>query len=213
MKKAVIFGASGFVGSNLLDELLNHSSYEQVTVIVRKPLSIQHPKLTMLVGDYYALPDLKDQIAADDVFIALGGTTPKIDLAYPVLAAQTAKEKGAKSVCVITAVGASLRSRLSYLRVKGEIEQKLIALDFEHTHIFRPCMIMGKRKGVRLIEKTILTIWQLLNPLFVAGMSRYKGMDARNIARAMRNAVNHQSDKVMIYHWKEMNGLLQIPAR
>ncbi|GMK39721.1 hypothetical protein PCCS19_27760 [Paenibacillus sp. CCS19] len=208
MKKAIIFGASGFVGSNLLNELLYHSSYEQVTVVVRKPLPIQHPKLTMLIGDYNTLPDLKDQIEADDVFITLGGTTPQIDLDYPVLAAQVAKEKGARSVFVVTAVGASLRSRLPYLRVKGEIEQKLMALDFEHTHIFRPCMIMGRRKEFRIIERTILTIWKLLNPLFMGQMNRYKGMEARNIARTMHKASDHQSDKATIYHWKEMNGLL-----
>ncbi|MBW5448727.1 NAD(P)H-binding protein [Cohnella sp. CFH 77786] len=209
MKKAVIYGASGLVGSHLLDELLKNSSYDQVTAIVRKPLPIQHPKLKMLIGDYYTLPNLKDQIEADDMFIALGGTKPKIHVDYPVLAAQIAKEKGAQSVFVITAVGASLRSRLPYLRVKGEIEKKLIALEFEHTHIFRPCMIMGKRKGFHLTEKTVLTIWKFLNPFFMAGMSRYKGMEARNIAQAMRNAVNHQSEKVKIYHWKEMNDLLR----
>lgn len=208
MKKAVIYGASGLTGSHLLDELLNNSSYDQVTVIIRKPLPIQHPKLNMLIGDYYTLPNLKDRIEADDVFIALGGTTPKIDLDYPVLAAQIAKEQGARSVFVITAVGASLRSRLPYLRVKGEIEQKLIALDFDHTHIFRPCMITGKRKGFNLTEKTVLTIWKVLNPFFMAGMNRYKGMKAKYIARAMRNAVNHPSEKVTIYHWKEMNDLL-----
>jgi uncharacterized protein YbjT (DUF2867 family) len=136
-------------------------------------LSIQHPKLKTLIGDYYTLPNLKDQIEADDVFITLGGTTPKIDVDYPVLAAQITKEKGAQSVFAITAVGASLRSRLSYLRVKGEIEQKLIALEFEHTHIFRPSMIMGKRKGIHLTEKTIMTIWKFLNPFLMARMSRY----------------------------------------
>ena len=210
MKKAVIYGASGLTGSHLLDELLNHSSYDQVTAVVRKPLPFQHPKLKMLIGDYYTLPNLKDQIEADDVFIALGGTTPQIDLDYPVLAAQIAKEQGARSVFAITAVGASLRSRLAYLRVKGEIEQKLIALDFEHTHIFRPCMITGKRKRFDLMEKTVLAVWKVLNPFFMAGMNRYKSMKASNIAKAMRNAaVNYPSEKVMIYHWKEMNDLLR----
>lgn len=171
-------------------------------------MPIQHQKLKMLIGDYYTLPNLKDRIEADDVFIALGGTTPQIDLDYPVLAAQIAKEQGARSVFVITAVGASLRSRLPYLRVKGEIEKNLIALEFEHTHIFRPSMITGKRKEFHLLEKVILAIWKFLNPFFMAGMSRYKGMKSSNIARAMRKAVNHQSEKVKIYHWKEMNDLL-----
>ncbi|MFJ8244585.1 NAD(P)H-binding protein [Peribacillus asahii] len=139
MKKAVTFGASGFLGSYLLERLLNNDEYVQVTAVVRRSMPVNHPKLKILIGDFYSLLGLKDQIEADEVFITLGGTTPKIDHDYhPVLAAQIAKEKGAKSIFVVTAVGASIHSRISYVKIKGEIERDLIALDFEHTHIFRP---------------------------------------------------------------------------
>ncbi len=116
MKKAVLFGASGFIGSFLLEELLNHSEYEQVTIIVRKPLNINHPKLKTLIGDYHALPDLKENIVADEILITLGTTlknTPDkdeyyhVDHDYPVLASKIAKERGAKSVFIVTAVGAN----------------------------------------------------------------------------------------------------------
>lgn len=208
LKKAIIFGASGFVGYYLLDQLLQHHDYERITAIVRKPLPIHHPKLTMLIGDYDSLPTLRNQIEADEVFITLGGTTPTIDLEYPVLAARIAQEKGAQSVFIITAVGASLSSRLSYLRVKGEIERNIISLEFEHTHIFRLSMIMGGRKGAQLKEKIILSSWKVLNPFFMGGMNLYKGIKANNVAKAMCNAANQQADKVKIYHWKEMNDLL-----
>src|ERR1022692_3238773 len=97
MKKVVLFGASGFIGSFLLEELLNNSEYEQVIIIVRKPLNINHPKLKTLIGDYRSLPDLKEQIVADEIFITLGTTlknTPdkdeyyQIDHDYPVLASK-----------------------------------------------------------------------------------------------------------------------------
>lgn len=204
MKKAVIFGASGLVGINLLELLLNSADYEHVTAIVRKNLPIEHPKLTMMIGDFYTLPSLKDQIEAEDVFIALGGTTPQIDHDYPVLAAQIAKEKGAISVFLITAVGASIHSRISYVKVKGEIERDVIALDFKHTHIFRPSMIMGNRKKFHLVEKIMMAIWTVLSPFFIGEMSRYKGMKANDIAKAMIKAAKHPFVKVRVYHWKDM---------
>ena len=107
MKKAIVFGATGFIGSHLLRELLDNPDYERVIAVARKPLALSHPKLTTLIGDLASLPALKPQLVADEVFIALGTTrkhTPdeaeyyKIDHDYPVLAAEIAKANGARSV-------------------------------------------------------------------------------------------------------------------
>jgi uncharacterized protein YbjT (DUF2867 family) len=208
MKKAILFGASGFVGSYLFDELLNNADYEQVTAVVRKNLNITVPKLKKLIGDYHSLPELKGDIEADEIFITLGASQKDIDHDYPVLAAKIAKEKGAKSVFVVTAIGANANSRVAYLKTKGEIERDIKALDFEHTHIFRPSMIMGNRKEYRLLEKTIMKVWTIINPVFIGNMSRYKGTEGKNIAKAMNNAAKNQLQKVRIYNWKEMNDLL-----
>lgn len=216
MKKAILFGASGFVGSCLLDELLNNSDYSDVTVVVRKDLNVRHPKLRMLIGDYATLPGLKEQIDADDVFITLGTTKKKtpdeklyyqIDHDYPVLAAKIAKEKGAKAVFVVTAVGANAGSGIFYVRTKGETERDIIALDLEHTFIFRPSMIMGDRKESRPLEKFLIRVFRMINPIF--GSGKYRGIEGKDIARAMNNAAaGRQTEKVKVYQWKEMNELL-----
>jgi thioester reductase-like protein len=52
MKKAILFGATGFIGSHLLLELLNNESYEKVTIVVRKDINIKHTKLNTLIGDF-----------------------------------------------------------------------------------------------------------------------------------------------------------------
>ena len=216
MKKAILFGASGFVGSCLLDELLNNADYSEVTVVVRNALPIAHPKLKTLIGDYGSLPGLKGQIDADDVFITLGTTKKKtpdeklyyqIDHDYPVLAAKIAKEKGAKAVFVVTAVGANAESGIFYIRTKGETERDIIALDFEHTSIFRPSMIMGDRKESRPLEKGLIRVFRMINPIF--GSGKYRGIEGKDIARAMNNAATgRQTEKVKVYQWKEMNELL-----
>ena len=217
MKKAIIFGASGFVGSYLLTELLNNPDYEEVIAVVRKDLDIRHSKLKILIGDYYSLPDLKAKLIADDIFITLGSTkkkTPKleeyyqVDHDYPVLAANLTKQNGATSVFLLTAIGTNPKSNVFYVRTKGEVERDIIALNFDHTHIFRPSMIMGNRKEKRLVEKNIMKIWSAINPLLVRKATKYRGITAQNIAKSMNNAAKNQIEKVRIYHWKEMNALL-----
>jgi uncharacterized protein YbjT (DUF2867 family) len=218
MKKAIIFGASGFVGSHLLNELLDSPDYEQVTVVVRRKLNISHPKLNILMGDYSSLPALESEISADEVFITLGATREtsperekyyQVDHDYPVLAARIAKARGAKSVFLATAVGANPHSRIFYVRTKGETERDIIALDFEHTHIFRPSMIMGNRQENRPLEKPFIKVWSVLNPILAGKINRYRGIAGEDIAKAMKNSAINQSEKLKVYHWKEMNDLLQ----
>ena len=218
MKTAVIFGASGFVGSFLLSELLDSLDYAQVTAVVRRDLGISHPKLKTVIGDFQSLPNLAADLAADEVFITLGTTrkaTPddaayyQVDHDYPVLAARMAKAQGAKSAFVVTAVGADPHSRFSYVKTKGETERDIIALDFEHTHIFRPSMITGGRQEKRPLEKTIIALWNVIDPLFIGATDKYRGMTGQDIAKAMRIAASRPSPKLKIYHWREMNELLR----
>src|SRR5690606_10260916 len=145
-------------GESLLDELLNSPDYSKVTVLVRRDLGISHPKLTTIVSDYESLAAVKDQIEVDHVFITLGTTqkrTPnradyyRVDHDYPVLITQLAKERGATSVFLLTAIGGDANSRIFYIRTKGEAERDVIAQDLAHTHIFRPSLILGDRKEFR----------------------------------------------------------------
>lgn len=218
MKKAVLFGASGFIGSFVLEELLQSADYDWITIVVRKPLNINHPKLITRVGDFYSLPGLKDEIVADDIFLTLGTTlkhTPdkaayyQIDHDYPVLAASMAKGNGAASVFIVTAIGANAHSKIDYVRNKGETERDIIALDFDHTHIFRPSMLMGNRKENRPIEKWIQYIWSGVNLILIGKLDRYRGIEGKDVARAMVMAAKNQTDKVKFYYWEEMNKLLK----
>lgn len=225
MKKALVFGATGFVGSYILQDLLENPEYEQVTAVVRKDLEQKHPKLKIVVGDRETLPGLKEELEGDDVFIAIGTTTKKtpdqaeyyaIDHDYPVLAASVAREKGATSVFLVSSVGATVNSGFFYIRTKGEVERDIIALDYEHTHIFRPSMIMGKRPEHRTMEKVLIGIFSAVSPLLVGSLKRYRGMEAKDIARAMVNAAacpagsvaGKTSGKVTVYEWPQMQALL-----
>ncbi len=219
MKSAVVFGSTGFVGSHLLSELLNSSDYRQVIAVARKSLNITHPKLKTVIGDYNSLASVKSEIAADEIFIALGTTKKnspneadyyQVDHDYPVLAARIARETGARSVFLVTAVGANPNSKVFYVRTKGETERDVIALNFEHTHIFRPSMITGNRKENRSrLEAALMRFWSALNTLLIGKADKYRGMTGEEIAKAMVQSAKNQTEKLKIYHWKEMRALLQ----
>lgn len=213
MKKAIVFGANGFIGSYLLEMLLNSPDYEQVTVVVRKQLQTKHPKLKVLIGDFQSLPNLKGELVGDELFIALGALKKKtpdqseyyqIEHDYPLLAAKLAKENGAQSLFIVTAIGANPKSSVFYVRTKGETERDLIALDFKHTHIFRPSMLLGNRKEDRPLERFLIKVWKVIDPLFVGGMNRYRGIDGKDVAVAMMRAAKNPAKKVNIYQWNEM---------
>ena len=218
MKKAILFGASGYIGSYLLQDLLNNPDYDQVTAVVRKDIKIKHPKFKMLIGDYHSLSKMKEELVADDVFITLGTTkknTPnlaeyyQVDHDYPVLAAKLAKENGAKAVFMVTAIGANPKSKIFYSRTKGDAERDVIALNFESTHIFQPSMILGNRTEKRPSEKIFQKITKAINPLLGGKMSKYKGIEGKDVAKAMNKAAENAAAKVKIYQWKEMNALFK----
>lgn len=218
MKTAIVFGATGFIGSHLLRNLLASPDYERVIAVARKPLPLSHIRLTTLIGDLASLPVLKPQLVANEVFIALGTTrkhTPdeaeyyKIDHDYPLLAAEIAKANGARSVFLVTAVGADAGSSLFYVRTKGEVERDILALHFDHTHIFRPSMILGQREEDRPRERLFIAIWNVINPMLLGPASRYRGLTGEEIAQAIALAAQRPAGKVQIYHWSEMSALLR----
>jgi len=178
-----------------------------------------HPKLREVIAGYNSLGDVKPEIAADEVFLALGTTRKnspneaeyyQVDHDYPVLAARIAKEGGAKSVFLVSAVDADPNSKLFYVRTKGETERDVIALNFDHTHIFRPSMITGNRKERRsLLEDALMRFWPALSPLLSWKGGKYKAIAGEDIARAMMKSAKNQTEKLRIYQHREMQELLQ----
>ena len=122
----------------------------------------------------------------------------QIDHDYPILATKLAKENGAKAVFLVSALGANAKSSIFYSKLKGETEQDIISLDLDHTYIFRPSMILGNRKENRPTEKIFIGIFKFINPIFLGSLSKYKGIEAADIAKAMVNSANALNEKVKI---------------
>ena len=216
MKKALVFGATGFIGSQLLPILLASADYDRVTIVVRRDPGLSHAKLVTLVGDLDSLPALADRIDADDVFIALGTTKAKvpdeaayyrIDHDYPVQAAAVAQARGATGVFLVSAVGANVGSSVFYLRTKGEVERDVMALGLPRTHVFRPSQLLGQREEKRPLERLIIAVWPAIDWLLVGGARKYRGITGADVARAMLRAASDSATGARFHEWMDMKAL------
>ncbi len=204
-KTAIIAGATGLVGQQLLQQLLDDDAFEKVKALVRQPLSFEHPKLEPIQVNFDRLVDFQSQFNADCAFCCLGTTIKKagsqaafrkVDFDYVVQFAECTLAQGATDFLLVSAMGAKADSLLFYNRVKGEAEDAVKQLGFRSVHIFRPSLLLGNRSEKRLGEDVGKVVNKWLNPLIP---SAYKGIEAKVVAKAMRLMSQRSSEGVQIY--------------
>ena len=195
-KRAIIIGASGLIGKALLTLLLTHEEFESIKVYVRKPLNIQHQKLTEIITDFSNIQELSNSIDGDVIFCCLGSTkskTPdlndyrKIDHDYPLFFAKEGLKNGLKQFHLISALGADAKSSNFYTKMKGETEDELKQLSIPSIYIYQPSFLTGNRTENRPLEKVVLLIMKLIDPLLVGGLKKYQSINAITVAKAMIN--------------------------
>ena len=189
MKTALILGASGLIGKHLTQKLLASNHYEKVKVIVRKPLSLIHPKLEQIVMDFDNLDASK--VLADDIFCCLGTTMKqagskdafyKVDFTYPLNFAKAGLANGSKQFLFVSSMGADEKSMVYYNRVKGEIEKALSNLGYPTLITLRPSMLEGERENPRMGEKIGNVVMNFFAPLIP---DNYKVIAGEKVAKAM----------------------------
>jgi uncharacterized protein YbjT (DUF2867 family) len=194
MATALIAGATGLVGSRLLDQLVGAAGYDRVVAVTRRPLEVQHPKLVEVVADFAALDRLPEPLRGDDAFCCLGTTRSKagsreafraVDHGAVLAFAWAARRGGARRFFTVSALGADPGSRFFYNRVKGETEQALGVLGFDTLGIFRPGLLLGPRTEYRFGERLGAVGLTLAAPLLVGGWRKYRAIPAVRVARAM----------------------------
>ncbi|MFK7700815.1 oxidoreductase [Pseudomonas caspiana] len=190
----LLAGATGLTGEHLLDRLLNEPTISRVLAPTRRPVP-EHSHLENPVGELSGLlPGLSGQV--DIAFCCLGTTIKQagsqeafkaVDLDLVVAFAKRARELGARHLLVISAINADTRSSVFYTRIKGEMEQALIAQDWPQLTIARPSLLVGNRSEQRLAE-------QLAAPLAKLIPGKYGAIEACTLGRALwRLALEEQS--------------------
>ena len=195
-KRAVIFGASGLVGRELLTILTNDAEISEIIVVVRKKIDEQSPKVKQIcLTDFSGLDNFKDSLHADMFFCCIGTTIKKagseeefrrVDFQIPVAVAQMAEALSIPSLVVISSVGADAASANFYLRTKGEMEKTVAGVYHGNLKFVRPSLLMGDRKEFRFGEKTAVVFMKVFGWIFVGPLRRYKGVNASDVAFCMK---------------------------
>lgn len=169
----LLLGATGLVGKHVLDLALADPRVTAVTAPTRRALP-QRPGLFAPVVDFDNLPQEPAHWSADAVICALGTTLAvagsregfyRVDHDYPLEIARLARENGAKTFVLNSAMGADVRSLFFYSRVKGETERDITALGFGCTVIVRPGLIDGPRTEPRPMEQLARRVLNVVEPV------------------------------------------------
>jgi uncharacterized protein YbjT (DUF2867 family) len=212
-KTALLVGATGLVGGQLLRQLLDSPHYHRVTVLARRPMLDNHPKLHSVVFDF-AKPDAA-LVQGDDVFCALGTTLAKagsksaqyqIDCVYPASIGQLARANGAQRYLLVSSVGADAASSNFYLKTKGDLEQQVAAMGFERFVAARPSFLLGQRAEFRLGERVGIAVARLLGPLLVGSFKKYRGIEAAQVAAALLRFANDGQNGDLVAEYEDLVG-------
>lgn len=192
----LLVGATGLVGQQALRRLLADPAVGEVKALVRRDLTVAQllgvygpdqvgiQKLRVCVANFDRLQAHADWFKVDWVFCALGTTIKhagsraafrRVDFDCAAQIAQLAKSQGAQRFMLVSALGADARSRVFYSRVKGELEEAIKAMGYDHVSVARPSILAGERGDFRLGERIALKLGFLMP-------ERYKPVSAWRVA-------------------------------
>lgn len=208
-KTALILGATGLVGGQLLLQLLEHPAYGKVKVFTRRPLDIQHERLETHIVDFENLEAYAHLFKGEDLYLSLGTTIKqagsqeafyKVDYTYNFEVARMARENGVAQLLLVSSVGADADSLFFYTRVKGELENALKTLGFWAFHIFRPSVLLGDRPNSRPAEALAGRLMLGFDRLTLGGLLKgYRPVEAETVAAAMIRAAQKLDPGTHLY--------------
>jgi uncharacterized protein YbjT (DUF2867 family) len=216
-RTAVVIGATGLIGSHLLELLLNDSFFTNVTAITRRTISKSHTELKIKVIDFSDRSQIGESIKGSyAVFCAVGTTTKKVkgdknayrkvDHDIPVTAAELCSEYRVPQFLMVSSVGAAFNSKSYYLKLKGEAEESIRKIKLPSVSIFRPSMLLGKRNEFRFGERMAQLF---IKPFSFMIPSDYKPVNAEDVAKAMIAASKLNKPGFTIYQYKEIIELVR----
>lgn len=192
--KALIIGATGATGKDLIQVLLQDPDYTEVVIFVRRQSGITHPKLSEVLTDFDNLEQVAQSIKGDVWFSCLGTTLKTagskekqwhIDYEIPMKFAEIAKRNGVTRTVLLSAYGASAASRVFYSKMKGRLEDKMAGLAFDTYIIFRPGLLLRKDTD-RLGERLMAGVLRFLNALGL--IRKFRPMPTSTLAEKLAKA-------------------------
>jgi len=206
-KTAIILGATGLTGNDLLLQLLEDDRYESIVLFSRNSTGIKHPKIKEYLIDLLELHKYQSEFKGDDVFCCIGTTRAKtrnkktykaIDYGIPVSAAELCIKNNIPTFIVISALGSNKKSKIFYNRIKGLMEREVLNLAVKNTYILQPSFIDGNRKEKRTGEWIFKQLAGAMSFLKVGPLKKYQPVSPKKIAIAMVHLANNDHTDVRI---------------
>ena len=197
MVAVVMMGASGAVGGAALRRLMAMPEVARVTLLNRRAMDLDagSAKLVQHVVDVGDPASYRAHLAGHDAAICtLGVGEPskmardaftRVDHDIPLAFGTGCRAAGVRRFGLLSAVGSSARSRVFYLRTKGELEDGLRALGFPALSLFHPSMILTPTNRYGASQAVVLTVWPWLGPLLAGPLRKYRGVKVEVLGAAM----------------------------
>ena len=192
---AIIAGATGLIGTELLKLMLEERAIDHIYAITRKRLAFSHPKLEEIRDSQLRILDWDEaKPAPDKGYICLGttrkqaGSTSALEAVDYHLVCEVAKSMsllGVKHLTVVSSYGANPRSSSHYLRCKGKMELALENLGFSNVTFVQPGPLVGLRDTPRWDETLLQGVLKVLRPIMIGRFARLIPIKAELVAKAM----------------------------
>jgi len=212
-KNVLLIGASGLIGSELVQLLLRDDKIKSVKVFVRKTLAITDQKLIELLVDFEHLEDFKHEFQGDALFCCIGTTRKKtpdlaaykaIDYGIVLAAANLARKNQVPQVHLVSAIGANISSKIFYNRLKGEIEKDVLQLNFPTTLIYQPAMLIGKRSESRPAEFIAQKLMPFFDVFLLGKTRKYHSIKAKKVAESMLHNLHKPQKGASVFQYDKM---------
>jgi len=187
---ALVLGATGATGKEIINLLLNDDAYSKVSIFVRRKPNIEHNKLMVYEVDFSKLSSYQDLINGDVLFSALGTTRKEagglkqqylVDYTYQYEFAKMASDNGVSNYSLVSSTGANEKSFFFYPKIKGNLEESIKKLKFKKIQIFQPPMLIrqpelmrsSEKKGIKFLEGlNAIGLMKSQKPLLVSTLAR-----------------------------------------
>ena len=192
---AVIIGATGAVGREIVNEILSGEYYNRVYILGRSSISKlpDDSRLEKIIIGFDNIDFDMDILENADVFASLGTTIKtagskenqrKIDVDYTVNFAKLCEGK-VRSFNVVSAIGANSKSKNFYNSLKGELEDKLKEMNLRTLRIFQPSLLISKRDDNRFLEEIFMKVAPIFQFVLKGKTKKYSPIEASLLGKVI----------------------------
>jgi uncharacterized protein YbjT (DUF2867 family) len=220
-KIVMLAGASGLVGKNALDVLLDSPDTGRVFAITRRPLGREHSRLANRIVQFDNIETQLKGLTCHVAVCCLGTTLGqagseaafrRVDVDYVLSFARTAKAAQAQRFIVVSSAGADTQSKKFYLRTKGEMEEAVAGVGFTSLDILQPGPLLALRNQMRPLELGALLVMPLLNPFLRGERAAFRGISAKTVGAAIVGAARSGRRGVQRYTYDGIEALARLKS-